>query len=202
MPRHSINCALKVYSRGSLCGSARSRVIRDGFTQKPSRNHLQPLGLRNSCLITVMMKKDKLSFCENRRYICNFSLDSHIPPFGHCQRHLGFKHNPERQHQNQHKYQHQHQLSFTSTSIPLKYFLSKTCVAKRCSHWYKWTSSYPVMTFSAPGGKFPYWGISFVRTIITSQSPPHSRPTSAYLRKECEQGVSGNSKVHRWQDIP
>ena len=130
--------------------------------------------------------------------ICNFSLDSHIPPFGHCQRHPGFKLNPEQQHQNQ----HQHQLSFTSTSIPLKYFLSKTCVAKRCSHWYKWTSSYPVMTFSAPGGKFPYWGISFVRTIITSQSPPHSRPTSAYLRKECEQGVSGNSKVHCWQDIP
>ena len=95
-----------------------------------------------------------------------------------------------------------HQLSFTSTSIPLKYFLSKTCVAKRCSHWYKWTSSYPVMTFSAPGGKFPYWGISFVRTIITSQFPLHSRPSSAYLRKECEQGVSGNSKVHRWQDIP
>ena len=193
MPGYSINCALKVYSRGNLCGPARSRVIRDGFTQKPSRNHLQPLGLRNSCLITVMMKKDKSPFCENRRYLSFFAR---FPPFGHCQRHLGFKLNPEQQHQNQ----HQHQLSFTSTSIPLKYFLSKTCVAKRCSHWYKWTSSYPVMTFSAPGGKFPYWGISFVRTIITSQSP--LPPTSAYLRKECEQGVSGNSKVHRWQDIP
>ena len=137
----------------------------------------------------VMMKKRQV-VVPRKPKMC-------FPPFEHCQRNLWFDLN-----QCQNRIQHQHQVSFTSTSIPLKYFLSKTYVAKRCSHWYKWTSSCPVMTFSAPGGKFPYWGISFVRTIITSQSPPHSRPTSAYLRKECEQGVSGNSKVLRWQDIP
>ena len=105
-----------------------------------------------------------------------------FPPFEHCQRNLWFDLN-----QCQNRIQHQHQVSFTSTSIPLKYFLRKRCVAKRCSHWYKWTSSYPVMTFSAPGasshtGGFPL----FVQSLPPSPPPtlsPNLRISQKGMRK-------------------